>query len=806
MLCPPLQTKPGSRLPPAAAQRALRLASWDLTALPPVQPADDHAGSTCKLLGRLELASLEPAASSVVSSGAALPAQAGLLAELAVASSQARQAKPMLQLPADLLLSEVVTAGRTRQPFTAWQLAQEQGPDVAVTATAASGALSLQPLQHLFSYQGLLDEQRAVLLLAAAQAAAASSNAACAARFRVAAGAAISATSMGEKGAIAEAMQLMLHMQELQAAPAGQDRSLKAWQLLQSALHTKLAASVVPAAALLLLADPRPPAGILPAEIGKLALAADAWPDSSAAAIQRLEQLLVQPATKGQGSEAAQAAAQQYIALKTAVASAPRSASQWWQWAAWLHGFAQDQQQQEQQTAAGEAVMQAAWAALFAASCQSLVHGSMSVVGGTTDGFSALPVLLQVLQMVGQQERADRLPADSGAQLAAVPAGAWLPVVPQLISALAAAHGSGSSSAALQLSLLQHIGGAAPCQVLLPALVASAQAMAPADTGAAAAGSPLWLLVQRLQREHPRLAQQLNVLVAEAARLAVLPEEHWLAVLQEAAATAAKRLQAQQRAAKSAAAAEAADGADSAGSGAGSSHGAPAGGCSEEGSSYWAALGPVLLPLQQQLEAAEAAPPQTPHERRFQQRWLPRLRRLLQQLSEPLAGAPGHIAAGATAASEHQRLHQRSVALLRAAASELAVALRAKQLSLGDVAPALAELSDTGIPIPGAVPAASGDAACGSAPTLACVAGEVAVLATKTRPKRLRLTASDGSQHSFLLKARPHSRSLIPLVLIKSVVVQGACGRTSQSPIFACRWHMLWAPCQCPRFTSHLLR
>ncbi len=801
MLCPPLQTEPGSRLPPAAAQRALRLASWDLTASPPVQPADDHAGSICKLLGRLELASLEPAASSVVSSGAALPAQAGLLAELAVASSQARQAKPMLQLPADLLLSELATAGRTRQPFTAWQLAQERGPDVAVTATmAASGAVSLQPLQHLLRDQGLLDGQRAVLLLAAAQAAAASSNAACAARFRVAAGAAISATSVGEKGAIAEAMQLMLHMQELQAAPAGQDRSLKAWQLLQSALHTKLAAIVVPAAALLLLADPRPPASILPAEVGELAMAANALLGSSVVPIQRFEQLLVQSAAEEQSSGAAEAAALHYVALKAAVASAPRSASQWWHWAAWLHCFTQQRQEQEQEMAAWEAVMQAAWAALFAASCQALVHGSMSVVGGTTDGFSALPVLLQVLQMVGQQDSADRLPADSGAQLAAVPASAWLPVVPQLISALAAADGSGSSSAAVQLSLLQHIGGAAPCQVLLPALVASAH------TGAAAAGGPLWLLVQRLQREHPRLAQELTVLVAEAARLAVLPEEHWQAVLQEAAATAAKRLQAQQRAAKSAAAAEAADGADSAGSGAGSSHAAPAGGCSEEGSCYWAALGPVLLPLQQQLEAAEAAPPQTPHERRFQQRWLPRLRRLLQQLSEPLAGMPEHPAAGATAASEQQRLHQRSVALLRAAASELAAALRAKQQSLGDVAPALAELSDTGIPIPGAVPAASGDAAGGSAPTLACVAGEVAVLATKTRPKRLRLTASDGSQHSFLLKARPHSRSLIPLVLIKSVVVQGACGRTLQWPILACRSHMLWAPCQGPRFTSHLLR
>ena len=35
---------------------------------------------------------------------------------------------------------------------------------------------------------------------------------------------------------------------------------------------------------------------------------------------------------------------------------------------------------------------------------------------------------------------------------------------------------------------------------------------------------------------------------------------------------------------------------------------------------------------------------------------------------------------------------------------------------------------------------------------LAGVAPQVAVLATKTRPKRLRFAGSDGRQHSFLLK------------------------------------------------------
>jgi PI-3-kinase-related kinase SMG-1 len=166
---------------------------------------------------------------------------------------------------------------------------------------------------------------------------------------------------------------------------------------------------------------------------------------------------------------------------------------------------------------------------------------------------------------------------------------------------------------------------------------------------------------------------------------------------------------------------------------------------------YLSALAPVLLPLQQQLQAAEAAP-QTPHEQRFQQQHLPRLRRLIEQLCAPLSGGqaaePPAPALGPAISQQQQR--QTPVALLRAAAAELAAALRAKQLSLAEVAPALAALADTGIPIPGVSSAAGGL----DGPTLVCLAGEVAVLSTKTRPKRLRLLASDGSEHAFLLKAR----------------------------------------------------
>lgn len=712
-------------------------------------------------MGQLEVAGLDPAARSAAGGSATLPAKAALLAQLAAASDQAGWAAALPQLPAQMLLSGVAAGavGRPEQPLSAWQAAEGWGPLPEAAVAAAAGAASLHPLLLLLHSPGVHEGPRALLLLRAAQAAAAGGNVACARHLQLQAGRAISAGDVqGQEEPLTAAARLLLATQELQACPAGRGASLQAWQLLRAAVPAGAAPCVVPAVACALLADPEPHAGILPAEARDLTAGADARLGSSVAPMRPLEQLLVWPAAAQQGVKAAQAL--HYAALKTAVASVPCSANQWWQWAAWLHRLVKKQEeQQHQQQGQGQAVRQAAWAAAFAASCQALVHGASSSSGDAAGGFGALPVLLQVLQTLGQHGSSGYLPSDAGERLAAVPAVAWLPVMPQLISCLAVGSGS-SGSRELLLSLLLHIGSTAPCQVLLPALVASAQAAAPCTPSAAPAGSPLALLVQHLQGKHPVLAGQLRVLVAEAARLAVLPEEHWQAVLQEAAATAAKRLQAQQRAARRLAKAEAATGPGGDACNAGTAGDAPAASGLEDGGSYWAALGPVLLPLQQQLEAAERASPQTPHERRFHQQWLPRLRQLLQQLAAPLPSAQGVAAAGAgpaaPSAEQQQRLRQRPVALLRAAASELAGALHAKQLALADVAPALAELADTGIPIPGAAPAACADAGCaaGGAPTLAHVAGEVAVLSTKTRPKRLRLTASDGSRHSFLLKAR----------------------------------------------------
>lgn len=694
----------------------MRLASWELSE--PQQQLEVDSSSAEQLLEQLQLCSLDPAASSSGSS-ASLAAAAGQLAALAVDGGRDLQQRIrlQLQLPPELLL-ETLVAGRgsgQEQLLSAWC------PPEGLRSTAAglfAGGRALQPLVQLLGRAALSGDQRGALLLAAARAATVGANGSAALRFLVDAEAELAVgSSASQSQAAAEQLLWLLNLQAAESAIPSRATASQAAQLLLSARGSSaaIASAVVPAAAQLLLAQQqqRQP-GMTSAETAGLLEASQLpWGLSGggSGSVARLEQELLGGQQQHGGSSLADV---QYSVLKSAVAAQPGSAQLWWQWASWLHQLAAQQE--------ATPVSEAATAAAFTASCRTL-----ALAGSCGSGCSALPVLLAVLQLLVQHGSSKALSSDAASQLTAVPAVAWLPLVPQLLSHLSAG-GGGTAAQQLLLSLLVHVGMAAPCQVLLPALVAAAgQGLQPA---------PLQQLLQELRQRQPELAQQLETLTAEAARLAVLPEEHWHTVLQEAAATAAKRLQAQQK--QQAAAGGSSSDMPAAAAVDGAGHDA-----------YLAALAPVLLPLQQQVLAAEAAVPETPHELRFQQQHLPRLRQLLQQLLEPLIATGGAVAA----ASDKQQL-QRPVVLLRAAAGELAAALRQKQFALTDVAPALARLTDTGIPIPGAQPGEAG------AVTLAGVEADVAVLSTKTRPKRLLFTGSDGHHHAFLLKASTAIRAV----------------------------------------------
>lgn len=703
---PTSQTKAGSKLPPAAAQRCLRLASWEPLEQPPA-----GARSSGDALQHLQLCCVDVAACGSGGS-CSLAAATGQLASLAAPES-GRSLTP------ELLLRALLTdGGQQQQCLTFWQ-----PTDSAASAPGPlAGGHSLQPLLQLLASAALSGEQRGPLLLAAARTAAAGGNGGAALRLLASAEAELSC--VGSHSSI-HAEQL-LWLGQLQAAASARsggsrDTASSSLQLLLAARGRGgiAAAAVVPAAAKLLVAAEPSQLSMTAAETAGLMQACElpGLSSDSRRSITQLEQQVLALHQRPRGS--GPAPSMQYAVLKVAVAADPAAAQQWWQWAAWLHSLAQ-QREQSAMAAAGVA---------FTASCRALA------LAGSSDSYAALPALLALLQLLLEQSSGS-LPADAAAQLTAVPAAAWLPLLPQLLAHLAAADGHGAAPQAatqqLLLSLLLHVGQAAPCEVLLPAVAAAA-------SNPAAPASPLQQLLQELRQAHPLLAEQLQTLAAEAARLAVLPEEHWHAVLQEAAATAAKRLQAHRRQA-----AQAADGA-------GEQQPASAAVAAQaSGDTYLAAMAPVLLPLQQQLQAAAAAQPQTPHELRFHQQSLPTLRQLLQQLLEPLAADRTIRPASASGDAASKAQAQRAVSLLRAAAAELAASVRRKQLSLPEVAPGLAALADTRITIPGARAAGAPE----QPVTLAGVCAEVAVLSTKTRPKRLRFLGSDGRHHAFLLKVR----------------------------------------------------
>lgn len=214
-------------------------------------------------------------------------------------------------------------------------------------------------------------------------------------------------------------------------------------------------------------------------------------------------------------------------------------------------------------------------------------------------------------------------------------------------------------------------------------------------------------------------------------------------------------------------------------------------------------MSPVLAALQQHLASATAEAPGSPDEAAFRQDMLPKLQGLLEQLKSP----PAELLA---VLDEQQDHHSSTVGQLndqdskKAAAAkggispggwaplkelqqQLAQQLRKQQhLDLAAVAPLLASLRDTAIPLPaddltdttlpavtlhavldvtqqGPLPGAKLAAAASSSGggSWLCIAGfdkTVLVLPTKTRPKRLRLLATDGSVHAFLLKGRDDLR------------------------------------------------
>ncbi|KAK9822206.1 hypothetical protein WJX81_005370 [Elliptochloris bilobata] len=310
-----------------------------------------------------------------------------------------------------------------------------------------------------------------------------------------------------------------------------------------------------------------------------------------------------------------------------------------------------------------------------------------------------------------------RPPAQAAATLSQAAQHAWCEVVPQLLARLQHPLAGVRAAAAAVLRCLEQ---AAPAAVLFPVLREAALAV----SSASAARGELAALAAELRRARPAAAAGAELLMGEAARVAVLWEEQWHATLQDVQADVARRAPA--------VAAEAVR---------------LAGLAPEErdrllAERYAVVMAPTAAAVEARLRETVDAVPATPAEAAFAQRYKARLRGALRALKHPVRGAE-------PAADALQ--------LLRALCDSLAQRLGRgdRHRALAELSPALAALAGTDVPMPCAEDGSDGGA---GAVSVEAVAGDVVVLPTKTRPKRLRLLGSDGRARPFLLKGREDLR------------------------------------------------
>ena len=387
-----------------------------------------------------------------------------------------------------------------------------------------------------------------------------------------------------------------------------------------------------------------------------------------------------------------------------------------------------------------------------------------------------LPALLRLLRLV--LRRAAPLEAPLRAALLRTPAAAWQALAPQLLSALGHADPAARRLAAL---LLRGVAAAAPCAVLYPSIAELRAAEARGSGGqAAAADAPsapapaaspeLESVLRVLRRRDARLVADAAALVDGLEALTVTPPERWAALLAELEGGVARKALALR-----------ADAARIEASGR-----VPRARRAELlAARYSTLVAPAVAALERQLAASTAGAPASRDDAEFRATFLPAAARAIEAFRSParvaaaLTAEPGDgssAGAGPGAAAEAPAV---AWAPLKALQQALAARyLRRGALDLPAAAPALAALRAGAIPMPaddltrGALPplpledAAGGDDAASASsgalppppplvpeyPTITAIAPRALVLPTKTRPKRLRLLASDGAAHAFLLK------------------------------------------------------
>ncbi|KAF6172570.1 hypothetical protein GIB67_007083 [Kingdonia uniflora] len=311
------------------------------------------------------------------------------------------------------------------------------------------------------------------------------------------------------------------------------------------------------------------------------------------------------------------------------------------------------------------------------------------------------------------------------AGLSKVPLLPWQEITPQLYARVSS-HPEKVVRGQLE-GLLMMLAKLSPCSVVYPTLV---------DVNACE-GEPseeLQHILGYLGNLYPRLIQDVQLMISQLGNVTVLWEELWLSTLQDLHTDVVRRVNLLKEEATRTA------------ENVTLSHFEKN---KINAAKYSAIMAPIVVALERRL-ASTSRKPETPHEIWFHKEYGEQLKSAILIFKSPPVSA-------AALRDVWQPL--------AAIATSLAVYQRKSEISLGDVAPHLALLSSSEVPMPGferknTILESSGGPFTDleKTVTITSFVDHVTILSTKTKPKKLIIMGSDGQKYTYLLKGREDLR------------------------------------------------
>ncbi|KAJ1410449.1 Serine/threonine-protein kinase SMG1 [Sesbania bispinosa] len=353
--------------------------------------------------------------------------------------------------------------------------------------------------------------------------------------------------------------------------------------------------------------------------------------------------------------------------------------------------------------------------------CHSQIPGSENEAFKQKTGSYTLRATLYILHILLNYgvELKDTLESS----LLVVPLLPWQEVTPQLFARISS-HPEQVIRKQLE-GLLIMLAKQSPCSIVYPTLVdVNAYEEKPSEE--------LHHVLGCLRELYPRLVQDVQLMINELGNVTVLWEELWLSTLQDLHTDVMRRINVLKE--------EAARIAENVTLSQNEKN-------KINSARYSAMMAPIVVALERRL-ASTSRKPETPHEAWFQEEYKDQLKSAIVSFRTP----PASSAALGDAWRPFDSI-----------AASLASYQRKSSISLQEVAPHLALLSSSDVPMPGLekqmkIPDSDKATDLQGVVTIASFHDQVTILSTKTKPKKLGILGSDGQKYTYLLKGREDLR------------------------------------------------